>query len=73
MPAIMAKKKPKDEAADRHRHKVIGVRPPEDLRIVLEDLATKDRRPVATMCVILLEEALQARGLWPTSDVEGDR
>jgi hypothetical protein len=35
------------------------------MRKILEELAAKDRRPVAQIILFLLEKALAAEGLWP--------
>jgi hypothetical protein len=66
----MAKKKPKSEAepeaADRHKNTVVSFRPAPELRAAIGALAVADRRSMAQMIEILLEEALKARGCWPS-------
>lgn len=59
-------------AADRHRHAIMSFRPPDDLRQAVVDLAVAERRSVAQVVQILVEEAMQARGLWePPAGEEG--
>jgi hypothetical protein len=76
MTATMAKKKTKadaktetdpviDAAADRHRHRLIGLRLPASVRAVVKKLADKERRSVSQMCAILIEDGLRGRDLWP--------
>jgi hypothetical protein len=60
-------------AADRHRGWQLPTRVGEPLRKVLETLAREQRRSVAQMSMILLEEALAARGLWPPAEKGGGR
>jgi hypothetical protein len=55
---IMAKKKP---AGSRHKHKAIGLRLDDSKRQEVEALAASERRSLAMMCQILVEEALAAR------------
>ena len=68
---VMAKKKPTapadqpDAPADRHKDKVMSLRPSADLRAVIQELADDERRSLAQMAEILLEEALKGRGRWP--------
>jgi hypothetical protein len=50
------------QAKDHHRHKVLAVRTPEGVRLAIGALADRERRSVAQMALILLEEALAARG-----------
>ncbi len=40
----------------------------DDMRAALEKVAREDRRKVGPMVVILLEEALKARGEWPEQE-----
>jgi hypothetical protein len=63
----MAKKRPKPKAAaaDRHLYTVVTFRPAKALRAAVEALAEAERRSLALMVEILLEEALQQRKLWP--------
>jgi hypothetical protein len=75
MPGTMAKKKkPKgdqgegDRSADRHRLSMMAFRPPADVRAAIEGLASRERRSVAQVLQFLVEEALQARGLWQPAD-----
>jgi hypothetical protein len=49
----------------------IPTRVPPELRRVLEAEAAKERRKVAQMGLILLEEALTARGVWPPKEKSG--
>lgn len=88
MPATMPKKKPTpppeqspspmptetpDEAtADRHKNMVVSFRPEAPLRIAFTSLAKRERRSMAQMIEILLEEALTHRGLWPAQAAEGE-
>ena len=62
----MSKKKPQeptDDATppDRHKHTVVSFRPPPDFLEKLRALAKGERRSVAQLVQILLEEAIQAR------------
>jgi hypothetical protein len=61
MLATMAKKQPDSEAADRHKNKVLSLRPPPAVRDQLAALAKAERRSNAQMALILVEEALAAR------------
>ena len=71
MPAIMARKKQEDEVPpDRHKHAVMSFRPPADIRTAIKALAAKERRSDAQIVQILVEEALQARGLWKPADAD---
>lgn len=74
MPATMARKKKTDKASqtppDRHKNTVFSLRPSPELRGVIEAEAAAERRSLAQMAEILLEEALAARGKWP---VGGDQ
>jgi hypothetical protein len=63
MIATMAKKKTDPGGAgDRHRHTAVGLRLPPELRATVESLAREERRSLAQMCAILVEEGLAARG-----------
>lgn len=44
-----------------NKHKLIGLRLEEGKRQEVQDMATKERRSLAMMCAILIEEALEAR------------
>ena len=44
-----------------HKHKAIGLRLDDIRRQQVEELATAERRSLAQMCAILIEEALEAR------------
>lgn len=44
---------------------VIGFRATPEMRAVIEALADEERRKVAQMLAILVEDALVARGKWP--------
>jgi hypothetical protein len=54
----MARKKRTDSG---HKHKLVGLRLPEAVRLQVKALADAERRSLAQMCAILVEEALQAR------------
>lgn len=56
MIGYMAKKN-----SDRHRSKAIGVRPPTIVREQIQAEADRERRSLAQMALILIEEALTAR------------
>lgn len=56
----MAKKKAGSRPAG-NKYKLLGVRPNDELRAQIEALAASERRSVAQMGEILLEEALAAR------------
>jgi hypothetical protein len=69
------KRKGKDvttTAPDRHRGRQLPTRIGESLNAVLEAEAKKERRSVAQMGLILLEEALTTRGVWPPKEGGGD-
>lgn len=72
MPATMAKKKggQSESEGDRHRHAIMAFRPGDALREAVTTLAKSERRSVAQVVQILVEEALAARGLW--SGEEGE-
>lgn len=55
------------EFQDRHKNPVASFRPKPPMRAVLQQLADDERRSVAQIIEILLEEAMTARGLWPPS------
>lgn len=68
MLAYMAKKKTETEASkDGHKNQVVSIRPEPQMRDVIEQLAKKERRKLSPMILLLVEEALVARGLWPPS------
>jgi hypothetical protein len=54
----MAKKRPKGSG---HKHKLVGLRLPEAVRQEVQALAIAERRSLAMMSTILIEEALAAR------------
>jgi hypothetical protein len=56
----MAKKKDTSRRAG-NKHKLIGLRLEESKRQEVQDMATAERRSLAMMCAILIEEALAAR------------
>ena len=63
---LMAKKKPTQEGdVDRHKHAVLSLRPPPAIRAAVAQMARAERRSLAQAALILLEEALAARGLFP--------
>jgi hypothetical protein len=80
MPAMADGKKPRgkrkaDDAPpkgkDRHApYSMVRLAP--DLHRQLKKLARRNRRPLAWELRRILEEALQAEGLWPPSDEETD-
>jgi hypothetical protein len=47
------------------RGRQLPARVSDEMNLTLEGLAAQERRKVAQMVVILLEDALAARGLWP--------
>ena len=57
----MSKKKTAEEQGDRHRHAMVSFRPPADLREQIVAIATTERRSVAQVVQILVEEAIEAR------------
>ena len=62
----MAKKKAEPEPTkDRHLRAIMSFRPGEELRSVVESLSASERRTVSSMLMILVEEALAGRNLWP--------
>lgn len=71
--ATMAKKRPTAEQpsipetppGDRHKYPLVSVRPTPALADVLKRLAQEERRSVSQIVVLLLEEALKAKKLWP--------
>jgi hypothetical protein len=52
-------------AAERYRHPLLSLRPSAALRAAVQRLAGLERRSTSQMLVLLAEEALGARGLWP--------
>jgi hypothetical protein len=54
----MAKKRPKDGG---HKHKLVGLRLEESFKLKIQAMADAERRSLASMCAILIEEAFQAR------------
>jgi hypothetical protein len=65
--AMARKKKDKDspsQTPNRHKYQLVGLRLPDDLREAIQELADKQRRSLAQMCWILVEEAMAARNLW---------
>lgn len=58
------KKKPLNATADRHKGYQLPTRVDSHMRSLLEKVAKPERRKVAQMVIILLEEALRARGAW---------
>jgi hypothetical protein len=58
---IMAKKKSDDRSKSRHKFKAIGLRLDDARRQQLQVLANAERRSLAQMAQILVEEALDAR------------
>jgi hypothetical protein len=63
----MAKKRKSEgagAASDRHLHRMVGLRLPASVREAAERVARRERRSLAQLCGILVEEALQARGEW---------
>jgi hypothetical protein len=61
----MAKKKDTGNGggADRHKHRLVGLRLSGPVREAAERLARRVRRTLAAMCRLLVEEGLVARGL----------
>ncbi len=55
-------KKKGESRAGVHKHKLIGLRLDDARRQQVQDMATGERRSLAQMCAILIEEALEARG-----------
>lgn len=73
MPDAVANKKPNAEPnPDRHKYPLVSLRPPIALRNAVAALAKRERRSLSQMAMILLEEALQGRGLYepPESEFE---
>jgi hypothetical protein len=59
---LMAKKQGSDSARpSAHRNKLVGLRLEADIREQAQNMATTERRSLALMCAILVEEALAAR------------
>jgi hypothetical protein len=70
---VARKKKDKDsppQTPNRHKYQLVGLRLPDDVREIVQQLADSERRSLSQMCWILVEEALAARRLWPTSEQE---
>ena len=44
-----------------HKHRLVGLRLEESVREAVQALATAERRSLAQMCAILVEEAMAAR------------
>lgn len=63
---LVAKKQKPQSGSNQYR--MIGVRPDDKLRASLEKCARGERRELSPMCIILLEEALAARGLYQRDD-----
>jgi hypothetical protein len=68
MLGTMAKKR---TDADRHKNRVLSLRPPPSMRAALERLAKEQRRSVAQVALLLLERILVADKLWQPEQ-EGD-
>jgi hypothetical protein len=51
----------KRDSTSRHKYKAIGLRLDEAKRQEVTDMALAERRSLAQMCAILVEEALEAR------------
>lgn len=64
---VMAKKK---KTTDRHKGEALTLRLDPALKEVLRLHAIADRRSMTQAAIILLEEALEARGLWPPGESE---
>jgi hypothetical protein len=60
----MARKKKVESGVDSsgHKHRLVGLRLEESVRDKVKALAVAERRSLAMMCVILIEEAMKARG-----------
>ena len=52
---------PQGPASGGHKYRLVGLRLPEEVRQEVQDRADGERRSLAQMCAILIEEALQAR------------
>ncbi len=50
---------------DKHKNKVLPIRPVPLLREAIAELAQEERRRETEMAILLLEEALQRRKRWP--------
>jgi hypothetical protein len=70
MSLTMAKKK-KAADDDRHKYTVVSFRPRTVIKDIVQARADHERRSLARMVEILLEEALIARGLWTPEGEEG--
>jgi hypothetical protein len=60
-----AKHPKSDHATDGHSGHLLPARVPDCLWDALKKIANAERRSVAQMTLILLEEALTRRGMWP--------
>lgn len=67
MSLAMAKRPSKDAETpkDAHRYALVSFRPPSALRETLQQLADEQRRSLSQICLLLVEEALTSKGLWP--------
>jgi hypothetical protein len=61
MLGTMAKKR---TDGDRHKNRVLSLRPPPSMRAALERLAKEQRRSVAQVALLLLERILISEDLW---------
>jgi hypothetical protein len=72
----MAKKNKTDgggsDRPDRHKHRLVGLRLSGPMREAAEGLARRERRTLAAMCKLLVEEALIARGVIEGPEEGGD-
>lgn len=73
MSATMATEPTAAGGDDKHKYKVISLRPPTDMRDILTRLAREERRTMSQMILLLLEDALEAKGLWPPPPPKGKR
>jgi hypothetical protein len=64
-PATTEKPKP----ANRHKGIQIPTRVPPEMYGVIEKLAERETRKVAQMGLVLIREALEARGEWPPPEL----
>ncbi len=62
---LMSKKKPKNAGGEEEVRQVIFRPETNDLVRAIDAEAKKDRRSRNLTIIILLEEALRARGVWP--------
>jgi hypothetical protein len=75
MVATMAKKpkKPSGEQernSDRHQYPVMSIRPSTPMQKLLQRMAKEQRRSASQTIILLLEEILTQKGLWPPTDEE---